>query len=97
MIDILGQSQNPGAESSLVPGVIFITLYLDQSPVLHMELDTASTMAARSRRPDRRPNNLFIFPIFAHSSLLIRQFMNFFLSYFSTDFKSLVMTDLYLS
>jgi hypothetical protein len=87
MIDILGQSQNPGAESSLVPGVIFIPLNLDQSSVLHVELDAASTMAARSRRPDRCPHNLFIFSIIAHSSLLIGQCVNLFLSYFSTGFK----------
>ena len=73
MIDILGQRQNPGAESSLVPGVILIPLDLDQSSILYMELDTAAAMAARSRRPDRGPHNFFIFPMVAHSSLLIKQ------------------------
>jgi hypothetical protein len=74
MIDILGQGQNPGAKSSLVPGMILIALYFDQSSVLDMELDTASTMAARSRRPDRRSNNLFF--LFAHRALLLQKRIN---------------------
>jgi hypothetical protein len=87
MIDILGQSQDSRTESPLVPGVILIPLDLDQSPVFHMEFDAASSVAARSGRPNRGPDNFFAFPIVAHSSLLINQYMNFFLSYFSTDFK----------
>jgi hypothetical protein len=57
--------------------MIFIPLDLDQSSVLHMELDAAAAMAARSGRPNRGPDNFFTFPIVAHSFLLINQFINF--------------------
>jgi hypothetical protein len=50
--------------------MIFISFYLDQSAILHIKLDAASAVTARSRRPHGSPNKLFLLLIFLHFILL---------------------------
>ena len=49
VIDVLGEGQRPGAQAAVAVGVVFVPLHLDQSAVLHVELETAAPVTARAR------------------------------------------------
>ena len=70
MINVLGHRQSPGAEPALIPGMVFIAFHFHHSAVPHVELDAASSVAARPRGPDGRPNDLFLLLAGLHTRLL---------------------------
>jgi len=60
MIDVLGHRQAPGAEASLIPGMIGVALDLDQSAVLDVSQDAAPTVAAGTGGPSGGAHNLAV-------------------------------------
>jgi hypothetical protein len=53
--------------------MVLVALHFHQSPVLYVELDATSAMTARSRGPDRCPDDLLPFMIFFHPFLLSKK------------------------
>ena len=57
MVCILGHRESPGAEAALIPGMIRITLYLNEFVVLNMCQHATAAVTTRASGPSGGPDN----------------------------------------